>query len=127
MRPRRWRPAAPSFHPLAAGWPTGLTGTAQGVAVPRVVTLDPWRDTPARLPAIAAQWQLPRDAFVASGDTGAVTATLERWNVARQRDLRNGEIAHATLVYLIDREGQVAYAVSGSVGAAALVDLARRL
>jgi protein SCO1/2 len=102
-----------------------LAGDLAPVAV--IVTLDPWRDTPARLAAIAERWRLPGDGFVASGDTGAVTATLERWNVVRQRDLRNGEIAHATLVYLIDREGQVAYAVSGSVGAAALADLARRL
>ncbi|HEU5262846.1 MAG TPA: SCO family protein [Gemmatimonadales bacterium] len=92
-----------------------------------VVTLDPWRDTPSRLPAIAERWGLPGDAFVAGGDSALVAATLAHWNVALQRDLRTGEIAHATLVYLVDRDGRVAYAVSGSSGAAALAELARRL
>jgi protein SCO1/2 len=92
-----------------------------------IVTLDPWRDTPARLAAIAERWRLPADGFVASGDTGAVTATLDHWSIARQRDLRTGEVVHATLVYLIARDGRVAYAVSGGVGAAALADLLRRL
>ena len=92
-----------------------------------VVTLDPWRDTPSRLPTIAEHWGLPSDAFVVGGDTALVAATLARWNVALQRDLRTGEIAHATLVYLVDREGRIAYAVSGNSGAAALAELARRL
>ncbi len=93
-----------------------------------IVTLDPWRDTPARLAAIAERWRLGggADGFVASGDTNAVTATLDRWDVARQRDLRTGEVAHATPVYLIAPDGRVAYAVSGGVGAAPLADLVRR-
>jgi len=102
-----------------------LAGNAMPVAV--IVTLDPWRDTPARLAAIAERWRLPADGFVASGDTGAVAATLDRWDIARARDLRTGEVTHATLVYLIARNGRVAYAVSGSMGAAALADLLRRL
>ena len=91
-----------------------------------IVTLDPWRDTPARLGSIAERWGLGSDGFVASGDTGAVAATLDRWNVARQRDLRTGEVAHATPVYVIGRDGRVAYAVSGSAGAAPLAELLRR-
>ena len=102
-----------------------LAGTVTPVAV--IVTLDPWRDTPARLAAIAERWRLPADGFVASGDTAAVTATLDRWDIARVRDLRTGEVSHATLVYLIARDGRIAYAVSGSMGAAALANLLRRL
>ncbi len=102
-----------------------LAGDVAPVAV--IVTLDPWRDTPSRLAAIAERWRLPADGFVASGDTSAVTATLDRWSLARQRDLRTGEVAHATLVYLIARDGRIAYAVSGAVGAAALANLAQRL
>jgi protein SCO1 len=102
-----------------------LAGNPAPVAI--IVTLDPWRDTPARLAAVAERWRLPADGFVVSGDTGAVTATLDRWSVSRQRDLRTGEVAHATLVYLIARDGRVAYAASGAVDAAALADLLRRL
>jgi protein SCO1/2 len=102
-----------------------LAGDPAPVAV--IVTLDPWRDTPARLAAIAERWRLPADGLVASGDTAAVTATSDRWGIARQRDLRTGEVAHATLVYLIGRDGRVAYVVSGGVDAATLAELARRL
>jgi protein SCO1/2 len=102
-----------------------LAGDLAPVAI--VVTLDPWRDTPSRLPAIAERWRLPADGFVVSGDTNDVTATLDRWSVARQRNLRTGEMAHATLVYLIARDGEVAYVVSANVDAAALAALARRL
>lgn len=102
-----------------------LAGEPPPVAL--IVTLDPWRDTPARLAATAERWRLPANGFVASGDTGSVTATLDRWGIARQRNLRTGEVAHTTLVYLIAPDGRVAYAVSGEVDAAALADLLRRL
>lgn len=102
-----------------------LAGDAAPVAL--VVTLDPWRDTPSRLPTIARQWDLPSDAFVAGGDTALVIATLTHWNVPLQRDLRTGEIAHPTVVYVLDREGRIAYAASGSTGAATLAELARQL
>ncbi len=92
-----------------------------------VVTLDPWRDTPSRLPAIAQRWKLEGDAFVASGDTAAVTATLARWNIPMQRDLRTGEIGHPAVVFVIDGRGRIAYTMSGGGGTAAIVDLVRRL
>jgi cytochrome oxidase Cu insertion factor (SCO1/SenC/PrrC family) len=53
-----------------------------------IVTLDPERDVPARLPAIAAQWKLGVDELVVSGSVAAVEAALDRWNVARARDPR---------------------------------------
>jgi cytochrome oxidase Cu insertion factor (SCO1/SenC/PrrC family) len=79
-----------------------------------VVTIDPWRDTPARLPHIAASWRLPHDAFLLGGEIEEVEATLDRWQVARVRNPQNGEIAHPSLVYVIDREGRIAYAVTGN-------------
>jgi cytochrome oxidase Cu insertion factor (SCO1/SenC/PrrC family) len=84
------------------------------VPVILVVTLDPWRDTPARLPRIAATWQLPPDAFLLGGTVDEVEATLDAWEIARARDLRTGEIAHPSLVYLIDPDGKLAFAVSGN-------------
>jgi protein SCO1 len=79
-----------------------------------VVTLDPWRDTPARLPHIAASWQLPNDAFLLGGAIEEVEATLDRWQVARVRNPQNGEIGHPSLVYVIDAHGRIAYAVTGN-------------
>jgi len=90
-----------------------------------IVTLDPWRDAPARLAGIAAQWHLTGDAHVLGGSVEAVEATLDAWGVARTRDPRTGDIIHAGTVYLIDGGGRIAYAVNG--GADAIASLVRRL
>lgn len=92
-----------------------------------VVTLDPWRDTPARLPAIASQWGLGAHAFVLSGPVAEVERTLDAWSVGRERNLQTGEVTHATQLYVIDREGRIAFAVAGGAGAATIAELARRL
>lgn len=78
-----------------------------------VVTLDPWRDTPARLPYIAEKWGMRGDAHVLSGEVPEVNRVLDAWNVTRQRDPRTGEITHPALAYILDREGTLAYAVGG--------------
>jgi cytochrome oxidase Cu insertion factor (SCO1/SenC/PrrC family) len=78
-----------------------------------VVTLDPWRDTPSRLPHLAEQWGLGSDAFVLSGAVEDVERVLDAWNVARERDLRTGDISHPALVYVVDRKGRIAYAANG--------------
>lgn len=74
-----------------------------------VVTLDPWRDTPSRLPHIATMWGLPDSARVLSGAVPDVERVLDAWGIARQRDTANGEIAHPTTAYLVDRTGRLAY------------------
>jgi protein SCO1/2 len=90
-----------------------------------VVTLDPWRDTPARLPTVAAEWRLARGAHVVSGDTASVLHTLDAWNVPHGRDGSSGEIVHPALVYLVDAGGRIAYAAAAQ--ADAIVTLARRI
>jgi protein SCO1/2 len=90
-----------------------------------VVTLDPWRDTPSRLPAMAQQWGLPADAHVLSGSVPAVEAALDRWSVPRSRDTTTGEVTHPQVVYVLDRDGRVAYSVTGD--ADAIVELTGRL
>ncbi len=89
-----------------------------------VVTIDPWRDTPARLPAIATQWMLGDSAHVLSGDTAAVLRALDAWNVPHGRDSITGEIGHPSLVYLLDGKGNIAYAATARTEA--LVTLANR-
>lgn len=92
-----------------------------------IVTLDPWRDPAARLPAIATQWRLGRDAHVLSGDVVAVERTLDAWQVGRTRDARTGEVTHATVVYLLDRQGAIAFSLTGVSDANTFVALARKL
>lgn len=92
-----------------------------------VVTLDPWRDPPARLAAIAARWHLPKSAYVASGDIPNVEQTLDAWQVGRARNERTGEVTHATVVYVLDRSGDIAFVLTGGTDAATLAALAQRL
>ncbi len=105
-----------------------LRGAGDPARTPRVVvvTLDPWRDTPSRLPTLATNFGLGADAFVLSGTVDEVNAALDRWGVARQRDERTGEVAHPPLVYLLDAEGHIAYA-STAGGTEALVELLGRI
>lgn len=78
-----------------------------------IVTLDPWRDTPSRLPAIAQRWALGGAAHVLSGDPDRVERTLNAWRVPRVRNGTTGAIAHPSVVYVIDRHGRIAYVVGG--------------
>ena len=80
-----------------------------------VVTLDPWRDTPSRLPSMARQWDLPGDARVLSGAPDVVEHALNRWRVPRARNEKTGEITHPALVYVLGRDGRISYAVGGNV------------
>jgi len=90
-----------------------------------VVTLDPWRDVPTRLPTLAEQWGLGNRGHALSGSIAQVEAVLDRWNVTRARDETTGDVVHTRLVYLIDRTGRIAFLTSGP--AADLVALARQL
>jgi len=90
-----------------------------------VVTLDPWRDTPARLPSLATQWELGPHASVLGGTVEEVERTLDAWEVPRTRDPATGEITHATFVYVVGRAGRLAWRAPGL--AATLVPLLRAL
>ncbi|MHB1264836.1 MAG: SCO family protein [Gemmatimonadaceae bacterium] len=92
------------------------TGALRDAAVPDavllVVTLDPWRDTPARLAAIAKSWQLPGGARLLGGSVAEVESVLDAWGVARRRDESTGEIIHSTEMFLVDRGGRLAWITS---------------
>lgn len=79
-----------------------------------VVTLDPWRDTPERLPAIAKQWGMSGDAHVLSGPPEEVDLTLNRWRIPRVRNEKTGDLSHPTMVYVIGPNGRITYVVNGS-------------
>jgi protein SCO1/2 len=78
-----------------------------------VVTLDPWRDTPSRLPAMAEAWRLTGEARVLSGDPMVVERALNAWRIPRIRNEKTGDVSHPSLVYVIDRLGRIAFALPG--------------
>lgn len=82
---------------------------APGEAAVALVTLDPWRDTPAALPELAARLELPAGARLLSGAPDDVVRLLDQLQVARERDLRTGDVSHAPVVVLVDADGRVAY------------------
>lgn len=97
-----------------------------------VITLDPWRDTPARLPSLARQFHLVASdaveedrAYMLSGTVEGVNAALDALQVARQRVPGTGDIVHPALVYLLDADGTIVYAASGH--ADLIEELARRM
>ncbi len=89
------------------------------------ITLDPWRDTPSRLRAIADTWGLGAGDVLLGGDVDAVEAALDAWDVPHTRDERTGEVIHPALTYLVEPDGTVAYASTG--GPSQLRALALRL
>jgi protein SCO1/2 len=90
-----------------------------------IITVDPWRDTPARLPAIARRWQVPRSVHVLSGTVAEVNGVLEAWEVGSARDPVTGEITHGGNVYVIARDGHSAFVTASQT--TGLVSLLRVL
>lgn len=90
-----------------------------GASAPEVliVTLDPWRDTPARLGAIAGAWGLPPGVHVLSGEVAQVERTLDGWRVPRSRDPATGEMIHSRLTYVLGPAGRLAYRLAGGADA----------
>lgn len=79
-----------------------------------VVTVDPWRDVPSRLPTIADAWHLARNDKVLSGSIEHVNAVLDAWGIARQRDEATGEVVHPVAVVLVQPGGTTATRFDGS-------------
>lgn len=90
-----------------------------------IVTLDPWRDTPARLPSIAEGWDLEEDARVLSGEVDAVERVLSNWRIPRVRNEATGDLSHPAIVYVVSPAGRLTYALPG--GVAALTEAIRSL
>jgi cytochrome oxidase Cu insertion factor (SCO1/SenC/PrrC family) len=75
-----------------------------------LVTLDPWRDTPNALPAIARQWEVPTNFHVLSSrSVDEVLGVASAYRVPFERDQKSGDIVHPGLVFVIDAEGRLAY------------------
>jgi len=76
-----------------------------------VVTVDPWRDTPDRLSAIARSWSLGADDFFLSGSVDDVSRLLDALGVGRRRNETNGEVDHAATAMLVRPGGRVAWRI----------------
>jgi protein SCO1/2 len=95
-----------------------VLGARDALTVPKpvvlIVTLDPWRDTPSRLPSIAERWGASGDVHVLSGVPDSVERVLNAWRVPRARNERTGDLSHPSVVYVLGPDGRIAYVVSGS-------------
>jgi protein SCO1/2 len=80
-----------------------------------VVTLDPWRDVPSRLPALAAAWHLAEGDVALSGEVATVERALDAWQVSRSRNPATGEIVHAPLTVVLDERGRIVGRTQGTV------------
>jgi len=97
-----------------------VLAASAGRAAPVLVTLDPWRDTPSRLPSIAESWKLPGVALLLSGDVETVEFVLDRWKVPRVRNGSTGDLIHPTVAYVLDAEGRMRYQTDATEGAVRL-------
>jgi cytochrome oxidase Cu insertion factor (SCO1/SenC/PrrC family) len=70
-----------------------------------VVTVDPWRDVPARLAHIAGAWNLSHADRVLSGSVEEVNAALDTWGIGRRRDEMTGEVFHSVAAVLVHPNG----------------------
>ncbi len=104
----------PTVCPRVVGDALAARSLLGGTPAVVIVTLDPWRDTPSRLPAIADRWQLPEGTHVLSGAPDQVDRALNLWRVPRTRNKKTGDILHPALVYVVDGKGRIAYAVTGN-------------
>lgn len=81
-----------------------------------IITLDPWRDTPATLASMAKKWKLPPNAHVLSGNVPEVIRVLNNYNVPWKRDEKTGDVSHPALTYVIHPNGTISYAFSNAPG-----------
>jgi cytochrome oxidase Cu insertion factor (SCO1/SenC/PrrC family) len=78
-----------------------------------VLTLDPWRDTPDRLPGIARRWNVDSADRVLSGDVSDVERTLDELGIGRRRSETNGDLDHGATVLLVDARGRITWRLDG--------------
>ena len=86
-----------------------------------VFTLDPWRDTPDRLPYLAAHWGLGPGDRVVSGSVADVESVIDTLGIARGRNEATGTIEHAATVMLLGDRGRLVWRADGWWGGAGLL------
>lgn len=74
-----------------------------------LVTLDPWRDRPTSLPAMAAEWELKNNTHLLSGSVKDVVKLHKDFKLPLERNEKTGDVAHPSLIYVVSPEGKLAY------------------
>ncbi len=91
----------------------GLNPAERADLVVLGVTLDPAHDTTAVLTEMASAQGVTLPTWhLLTGAPDAVEATLDRWAFARRRNPETGQIEHANLFVLVDRNGRQAFRLS---------------
>ena len=83
-----------------------------------IISIDPWRDTPAQLPSIAATWELGPEDRVFSGSVAEVEQTLNALGIGRRRDETTGDLFHSGTVMALDNRGHIVWRLDGGWGRA---------
>ena len=78
-----------------------------------ILTVDPWRDTPDRLPTLAEHWSVRGGDRVLSGDIDDVNRVLDALGVGRNRNTTTGDIEHLGTVMVVAQRGQVVWRADG--------------
>jgi protein SCO1/2 len=81
-----------------------------------IISLDPWRDTPARLPSLASVWELGPEDRVLSGSVDEVERTLDALGIGRRRNGTTGSIEHLGTVMVLDHRGYIKWRLDGGWG-----------
>jgi protein SCO1/2 len=78
------------------------------------VTLDPERDTPAAFREAMRRWGVERERWVfLTGDEGRVRKVWEDFLVpVGKKEVIYGIVPHANVVFLVDRQGRIAYSLN---------------
>ena len=74
-----------------------------------IITLDPWRDSPTQLKMAAQKWEVPPNTSFLGGEVDKIKKVLTEFNVPFERNKKNGFITHPALVYVLNRNGKIAY------------------
>ncbi len=81
-----------------------------------IISIDPWRDTPAQLPSLASAWKLGPEDRVLSGPVTEVEQALDRLAIERRRNGNTGDIDHVGTVMGLDPRGHVVWRLEGGWG-----------
>lgn len=96
-------------HRIVSALPEDARGETRVV----LVTIDPERDTPERLRAIASERAMPESWHLVGGDEGSIRSLASTLGMTYRR-LPDGSFAHAALYTVLDREGRIAHQLDGT-------------
>ena len=99
--------ACPLIIDTGKGIDHGLSAAERAKLRVLLLSLDPARDTPAKLSAVATKRKIDRARWtLATTDAGGVRQTAAALGI-RYRKLANGEFNHSSVMILLDADGRI--------------------